>query len=483
MRGSVFLRCACRDPLTGKFLHGRCPKLGKVKGHGAWWARYSVTGPGGKRRQPMLGPFATKKAAEEILTATLARIAGGGPAVDRTLTVEAYLAAYLAGKLDLKPRTLATSREAVDLYWVPALGHLRLADLRDSHIAEAIREMLRINRPLPEGEPPSEMLRRMLAARAPSAKKDLAPGGEIPRKSTKPLSPARVRRMFAVLRAALNAAVPARIALNPCDAVTLPRVRQAKPLPWTGEREAAFRAALDKAIRHASTGHALTVADRQRLWASAQLRPSPVMVWLPAHTGAFLDYIEGDRLYALFCLAAYCGLRRGEILGLKWPEANLEEGVAHVRETAEDDSPKSAAGIRAVPLPQQVVKPLRAWRAQQVADRIAWGPHWPDTGLVFTREDGTPVPAQWLRVRFETLAYRSGLPPVRFHDLRHGAASLAHTAGLDSKYISALLGHSRSSFTSDTYVHLFPETARAGAESAAAAMPRRGSQNSSAPAT
>ena len=60
MRGSVFLRCCCKDS-AGRFLHGRCPKLGKVKGHGAWWFRYSAPGPGGKRRQPMVGPFATRK--------------------------------------------------------------------------------------------------------------------------------------------------------------------------------------------------------------------------------------------------------------------------------------------------------------------------------------------------------------------------------------------------------------------------------------
>ena len=78
-----------------------------------------------------------------------------------------------------------------------------------------------------------------------------------------------------------------------------------------------------------------------------------------------------------------------------------------------------------------------------------------------------------MSVRFETLAFRAGLPPVRFHDLRHGAASLCKAAGLDTKFISALLGHSRSSFTDDTYVHLFPEVARAAAESAAAVVPRR----------
>ena len=79
-----------------------------------------------------------------------------------------------------------------------------------------------------------------------------------------------------------------------------------------------------------------------------------------------------------------------------------------------------------------------------------------------------------MSVRFETLAYRAGLPPVRFHDLRHGAASLCKAAGLDTKYIAALLGHARSSFTDDVYVTLFPEVAKAAAEAAAAVVPRAG---------
>jgi integrase len=84
----------------------------------------------------------------------------------------------------------------------------------------------------------------------------------------------------------------------------------------------------------------------------------------------------------------------------------------------------------------------------QIQDRLAWGPGWPETGLVFTREDGTAVPPQWASVRFETLAYRAGLPPVRFHDLRHGAASLAKRPHISiPKFISAMLGHSRTSFT------------------------------------
>lgn len=91
---------------------------------------------------------------------------------------------------------------------------------------------------------------------------------------------------------------------------------------------------------------------------------------------------------------------------------------------------------------------------------------------MFTRENGTAVPAQWVSTRFETLAYRAGLPPARFHDLRHGAASLCKAAGLDTKFISAMLGHARTSFTDDVYVLLFPVVAKAAAEAAAAIVPR-----------
>lgn len=83
------------------------------------------------------------------------------------------------------------------------------------------------------------------------------------------------------------------------------------------------------------------------------------------------------------------------------------------------------------------------------------------------------MPAQWTSTRFETLAYRAGLPPVRFHDLRHGPASLMKAAKTDTKIISAMLGHSRTSFTDSQYVTLFPEVQKAAAEAAAAIVPRR----------
>jgi integrase len=480
MRGSVYQRCSCRDPVTRRPLGAKCPKL-RDKGHAlGWFYRYSLPRlPGEKRRRPEAGPFRTKKAAEEALADELARLGRGGRASDRSELTAPYLENWLAAKkLRLKPSTYQSYEEAVRLYFKPGVGHFRLVDLREHHLQDLVGAMLQLNRPLPDGEKPSELLKRLVAARADDERRQLPEGEKRGKKSVKPLSPARIEREFAVIRAALNSAVPRKITVNPCDGVELPRVEKVRPLAWTPKREAAFRAAADTRIRDAEAAaereqRVLTSVERQELWAAADLRPCPVMVWLPSHTGAFLDFIEGERFAALFTLAAYVGLRRDEVCGLTWAEVDLEDGVAFVRETGSGSGPKSDAGVRAVPLAALVVQALKAWRKVQAADRLAFGPDWPLTDRVFTREDGTDVPGQWVSVRFELLAFRAGLPPVRFHDLRHGAASLAKAAGQDDKYISALLGHSKTWFTSDTYVHLFPAVMSAAAEASAAIVPRR----------
>ena len=122
MKGTVYRQCWCRDQETGRKLHTRCPDL-KKKGHGAWYYRYDApVAEGEKRRQPVAGPFPTRKEAEEHLAAALARVGGGGAAADRTLKVGPYLDDYLASKINLKARSRATDAEAFRLYWKPASG-------------------------------------------------------------------------------------------------------------------------------------------------------------------------------------------------------------------------------------------------------------------------------------------------------------------------------------------------------------------------
>jgi integrase len=480
MKGSVYRRCGCRDPETRRPLGQKCLNLRK-RGHGSWYFRYDAPPFAGQpRRRPEFGPFETKKRAEEELTAELARVGGGAPVTDRSILVRDYLDTWLSGKkLRLKPNTYASYVEACELYFKPGVGHLRLVELRDRHLQDLVTAMTQINQPLPENEKPSEMLRRLIAVRADDTRKMLSGGETRRKKSIKPLSPARIEREFAVIRAALNDAIPSKLLINPFDGVVLPRVDKTKPLVWTPAREARFRDELGRRLALAETAadgedRVLTTVKRQALWAARDLRPVPSMVWMPAHAGEFADYLErtGERLAAMFVAAMYTGMRRDELLGLPWSEIDLDQGAAFVRETASGDGPKSEAGIRVVPLSPTAVKALLVWRKVQVADRLGWGPDWPGGDRVFTREDGTEVPGQWTSTRFEILAYRAGVPPVRFHDLRHGTASLLKAAGVDTKIISTILGHSRSDFTDRQYVSVFPEVAAAAAAAADALVPR-----------
>jgi integrase len=434
-----------------------------------------------------VGPFKTKDEAEDELIKELAKIGAGGHISDRQITVGQWLDRWIAGKVGLKDSTLASYREAIELYHKPGLGHLRLVDLRDHHAEELYGTMLQLNRPQPEGKKPSEMLRRLVAARADSNKKKLAEGEVRRKKSIKPLSPARVKRVHAVLSSAMGSAVKRKhLSFNPVEHVELPRVTSRKPLVWTAARVARWEA----------TGKV----------------PAPVMVWTPAQTGAFLDFAATERLYVLFHLVAFRGLRRAEVAGLPWTDVDLEAGSVTIRETRPDDDldpddPKSEYGERTVTLDAITLLVLLEWRDVQDKEKQEAGPVWVDSGLVFTREDGSPLRPEWISQRFDTLITQHAairrrhaeewsvdriarrhrvdaakvndtlngepLPPIRFHDLRHGAATLALSAGVDMKVISETLGHARSAFTSDVYTSVIPELAKAAAEATAAMVPRR----------
>ncbi|MGH3182246.1 MAG: hypothetical protein ACRDOE_10140 [Streptosporangiaceae bacterium] len=217
-------------------------------------------------------------------------------------------------------RRPASYREAADLYLRPALGHVRLTDLRDHHFRDLAAAMRKINRPEADADG-SDLLRRLLAAQAVRDGR---------RYSARPLTDARIKRVLAVASSWLADLVPHTLAVNPAAAVKVGKGRKVKPLLWT--------------------------AARIGLWRGTGQIPGPVMVWSAAHCGGFLDSIEGDRLYALYHLAAYWGLRRSELCGL---------------------------------------------------------------------------------------------PPVRFHDLRHGSASMLLAAGQPLNVVSEIMGHATVAFTAD----------------------------------
>jgi integrase len=354
-------------------------------------------------------------------------------------TVAEYLRQWLDGKVRLKPSTRHGYETHCQLYLVAGLGHLRLSELRDHHIEELYDAMRQLARQTP-GSRPSPLVRRLLEARSD-------------RQFRRPPGPARIRRVHGTLMSALNSAVKrGKIARNPGAYVELPSGRAPRPVVWTPER-----------------------VD---LWKRTGKR-YPVAVWTPQQAGAFLDFASGDRLAPLWHLVAYRGLRRAEVVGLPWANVDLATASATIRDTivqvdhvSTRSDPKSDAGERTISLDTLTVAVLRAHRRAQAAARLAWGAAWVDSGLVFTKEDGSALNPDAVSQRFERLVARSGLPPIRLHDLRHVAASLALAAGVPMKVVSEQLGHSGIQITSDIYSSVLPQVAQAAAEAVAALIPR-----------
>jgi integrase len=216
-------------------------------------------------------------------------------------------------------------------------------------------------------------------------------------------------------------------------------------------------------------------------WRRTGVVPGAVMVWTPAQTGRFLDHAVGDRLYGLYHLVVFTGLRRGEACGVHWDDVDLQAGTLTVRWQLVQhgwatvlETPKTPDSQATVALDAATVAVLRAHRTRQHRDRLAAGSAWIDSRLVFTTPTGDRLHPADVTDRFHTLAAAAGLPPVRLHDLRHGAATIALAAGVDMKVISARLRHSDQHFTAATYAHILPELAHGAAEAMAAMVPRRG---------
>ena len=200
-----------------------------------------------------------------------------------------------------------------------------------------------------------------------------------------------------------------------------------------------------------------------------------LQVWTAAELRAFLAHVEGDRLYALWLLAASTGMRRGELLGVQWSDVDLGRVRIAVRRSLVTvghevvvSEPKTAKGRRSVALDPATVAGLKAWRKQQTAERLAWGPAWTDSGLVFTREDGRPLHPREVTRAFSRHVLDARVPIIRLHDLRHTHATLALAAGAHPKVVQERLGHANIAITLDTYSHVVPALEEQAARTVAA---------------
>ncbi|HYM16265.1 MAG TPA: site-specific integrase [Dehalococcoidia bacterium] len=179
---------------------------------------------------------------------------------------------------------------------------------------------------------------------------------------------------------------------------------------------------------------------------------------------AFVAAVTGDRLEAVYVLALTTGMRQGELLALKWRDVDLDSGTVKVRGTLQQTpgglvvaEPKTSGSRRQVSITAVAIAALRRHRTRQSEERLRLGSAWEDTGFLFTTPKGGPIDADNLRNRsFYPLLKNAGLPRLRFHDLRHTAASLMFSENIHPKIVSDMLGHSRVSTTLDLYSHAVP---------------------------
>jgi integrase len=182
-----------------------------------------------------------------------------------------------------------------------------------------------------------------------------------------------------------------------------------------------------------------------------------------AQTALLLEYVSPTRLYIPVLLAATTGMRRGEILGLKWEDINLEAATLSIRRSLQQvkvglsfKEPKSGRG-RTVNIPQVTVSALRRHKIEQMERRLQLGSEYQENGLVCPRQDGTPwLPSNLSKLFCEFIQRHPDLPKICFHGLRHGFATISLGRGIHPKIVSEGLGHSGISITLDLYSHAMP---------------------------
>ncbi len=182
--------------------------------------------------------------------------------------------------------------------------------------------------------------------------------------------------------------------------------------------------------------------------------------WTADECQAFLTRASSDRLYAALRLAIF-GMRRGEILGLRWsdvelsgtPSITIRRARVLVDYVVVEKSPKSVRSARKLPLDAATARALQALRDRQVLEEMEAGTAYSDSGYVVVNEIGAPLHPEQMSDLFAKVAKLAGVPVIRLHDGRHTGLSLMEKAGVPISVISAWAGHFDVGFTYSNYVH------------------------------
>jgi integrase len=367
---------------------------------GRWVGQaYVLTTDGTRKRKAVYGR--TWEEAHRKLIGLKAKSQSGVPVPDRTWKLGDYLSYWLATYVtDLKPTTARGYESAVRLHLVPALGSKRLDTLQVQHVKAFM----------------DDFRRRCLCCVAGLDKnrrpdRRCCSAGNCCQRYP---STRQVQFVHAVLRNALQHAMREElVSRNVAKLVRVPSPR--------------YR-----------VGKGLSVDQVRRLLAAA----------------------EGHRLYALYVVAATLGLRRGELLGLRWADLDLDNGTVTITQTVQRaggklhlQDTKTEDSESVLPLPDWTWLVLLEHRERQRQERDRLAQIWQDHGLVFPSEVGTPMEPRNLNRHFAALRERAGCPDVRLHDLRHTVVSLLMELGVPPHVVQAIARHADVKITLKIYSH------------------------------
>jgi len=197
--------------------------------------------------------------------------------------------------------------------------------------------------------------------------------------------------------------------------------------------------------------------------------------WISWEIRQFLQLCKGHRLEAAYRLLVVTGARRGEIAGLRWNDIDFDESRISINQSLLStdgeiylSSPKTYRG-RSIDIDDDTLSILLRHRDRQTRERVA-ARNWVESGLVFTREDGSPIDPRTLSATFKWLIKKSDLRDVRLHSLRHSSASLSIQAGLPIPVVAQRLGHSSPQTTLEIYSHVVSTAGKDAAAKVAAAV-------------
>lgn len=370
--------------------------------NGVWAALIPYFDPASGTKKRMYLSGKTKKEVQEKLLKVEQQKNTGHLTAPSKITVKEWMTTWVNDyiKSHLRPTTYSLYKTMINAYIIPHLGALQLNKLQTADLQHFYQHLLEEGRIKKSKQQDTEGQE--------NKKAELPPG----------LAPKTVHRIHQIINSALKQALAEhKIPFNPCDSARPPKPTTRPIQPLSAEQ-----------------------------------------------VQIFLKSIKDDWFYPVFITELGTGLRRGELLGLKWEDVDLKAATIQIRRSlvVVDGRPelqedvKTKTSKRNIPLPAEAVKILKKYKAKQAELLLTLGYKVTGDDLVFTWQDGRPIDPGYIQKHFSKLLESAKLPHIRFHDLRHTFATLLLEAGEHPKVVQELLGHSNISTTLDLYSHVVP---------------------------